>query len=66
MTAVRKLRADRVEAVENRLAKAIQKVRDEIGATEHQRVAFAYAEAAMRAEFTAMRLDAPQGSEDER
>jgi hypothetical protein len=35
------------EAVE-RVAKAMQQARDEIGATEQQRIAFAYAEAAMR------------------
>lgn len=41
-----------VELVE-RVARAMQKARDEIGATEQQRIAFAYAEAAMRSALKA-------------
>lgn len=32
----------------DKIAAAMQRARDEIGATEQQRIAFAYAEAAMR------------------
>jgi len=38
----------RVDKLEEEIAKAMQGARDEIGATEQQRIAFAYAEAAMR------------------
>lgn len=49
------------EELENRIAAAMQKAREDIGATAEQRVAFAYAEAAMR---SALRSSAPRTSED--
>jgi hypothetical protein len=39
------------EELANRLAKAIQDVRDEMGASEQQRIALAYAEATVRSEL---------------
>lgn len=45
--------ADRIDVLPDEIAAAIQKARDEIGANEQQRIAFAYAEAAMRSVFRA-------------
>lgn len=42
-----------------RVARAMQNARDEIGATEQQRIAFAYAEAAMRSELQTTLPDIP-------
>ena len=43
----------RSDLIADRLAKAMQEACEEIGATEQQRIAFAYAEAAMRHELPA-------------
>lgn len=50
----------REEELADGIAKAMQQARDEIGATEQQRIAFAYAEAAMRAALPTM----PKGNGD--
>jgi nicotinamidase-related amidase len=44
--------AELVELIANRIAKRMQEARDQIGATEQQRIAFGYAEASMRSELT--------------
>lgn len=43
--------------LEDRIAAAMQKAREDIGATEQQRVAFAYAEAAMRSVMATAKLN---------
>jgi hypothetical protein len=47
------------ERLPDKIAAAIQQARDEIGANEQQRIAFAYAEAAMRA---ALSVEAPEST----
>jgi hypothetical protein len=46
------------EEIVQRVAREMQRVRDQIGATERQRIAFAYAEAAMRSELGALLVEA--------
>lgn len=41
----------RLSELADRLARAIQRTGDEIGATEHQRIALRYAEATVRSEL---------------
>jgi hypothetical protein len=49
----------RVKVLENDIAAAMRRARDEIGATEQQRIAFAYAEAAMRSTIRAALKEQP-------
>jgi hypothetical protein len=50
---------ERLVELENDIAAAMQRARDEIGATEQQRIAFAYAEAAMRSTIRAALKEQP-------